>query len=640
MDASLPILAKADSLWGSVEDALYPAVIKLTNELFTKIDRIEKKESNGFFRDTSLKLFKLFTKHYDIINSVQTNAGKDDATDLSKVDMVTGMRSYKLSESSGGDIDQKRKYFDAKVRVYKAKENFDRLNTTHVKIANLYNKSKKWFSFGQEFLGRKADAAIHRVEKAQKELTSAEDALIEENSALRAKEMGRKLLDLLNLRSAADLPLPENLGSIRDDIWEALLDVGMPTMLQLAVDNVTDKDMVNTFLMKFIQTVKEPVKDLEKKDPEIENLRSVLEAIAFNSAQYKEGSDIAMQILDASVGLTLEKGIGKIITTNPHATRILRLPIEKYSEMYPNVPKIWKQLISPKALQSEINIQDFHKSHKEFDGECGKLIKRMLKLIPLQFLHHVNIMNIAKIEDSAAENVGQLVRESLEPWTFKKMIDISLASMAESQMPKGNWDIDHARNISKNGKIGGIKRVFTKPVSAQKAGFTRDYNLPLSVEVKQEWDKRQAGEVSDRNAIVRKELTEFLSYQFKGILESWVATAWHSILRIINKIIRFCFESNAPRLRDSLNKGVFYVATKIKAIVLAIIDKVGFLLNIPVTFLLENAYVRFKADKMVKWGHMSHVHDELVWEMMETVINQVHESATNLDKPLYEMIAI
>ncbi|MBA2727886.1 MAG: hypothetical protein H0U49_06925 [Parachlamydiaceae bacterium] len=630
IDASLPVLAKVESVWKNLEEAVQPAIAKIANALFIKIDMIEKNEGNRFFRDTSLKLFKLFTKHYDIVHSIQVNAGKEDAAKLSKSQMVAGMRGYNLCDSKNGNIEQKRKYFDAKVRVFKAKENFDKLNNTHVRIAYLFDITKKWFHIGEEFLERKTGTAFNNVENARKELELAEEILVEENSKLRAKEMGKKILQLLNLNSAADLPLPENLGSLREDIWESLVDVGMPSMLQTAVDNMTDKDMMNTILTKFLQTVKDPVKDLKPKDPEIENVRTMLEAIAFNSAQYKEASEIAMKILDASEGLTLEKGISKIITTNPRAKRMLKVPIEKCCEKLPNVYKKWIKLISPSALQAEIDIQDFHKSHKEFDSECGVLLKRLLKFIPLQLLHHVNILNVSIIEDSAAEKVGKTVRESIEPWTFKKMIDLSLASMAESQMPQGKWDVEHAKNISSFEDNQGIKRHFIKPAKVQNAGYTRDFGLPTTPEAKRSWDLKQAAEIHNRDVAVRKEMTEFLNYQFKGILASWFSTAWHSFLRIIHKAIQFGLETNAPRLRDFLNKHIFYVATLIKSLTKIIVEKLGFLLDPPLTFLI-NLYVRSKANKIVGWMHMSHVHDELVWDMMETIIDQTHESARKLN---------
>lgn len=629
IDENLPLLAKEDPLWDTVENIVQPTAMKLANDLVGKIGKIEEHEGSLFFRDTSLKLLELFAGHMKNINTVQFNAGMNNGADVNKCKMASESLKLKLEDMNSRThghqslIDQE--YISAKEKVYKAREKVENLNNVLLKAAKAYNSAKQWFGLGEGFFSNQADVAIRNVEVAKKELEIAEVEFSAQLKEKRGKPMALKMLTLFNIYAPEDLPLSDEQAALRSVIWEALVEDILPTMLENAVQTATNKNTINKILMGSLENFEKSINSLETKDSAEEGVIKRLDQIAHNATQYKESSQIAAQILAAAKGKSLAKAIRQVMAQNEHAVISMKQHFRIGCGALPHVRAKWEALLNNDVLEAENNIRQYHGSHgKEFDKACGTVIKEVVNMFFHRWASNVNIMKVHMINESAAESVGKLARENLEQYTMLNVMDMIMENAAPSLLPGGTWEAN-------KGAGKGASQNFTKPAVLQKPGYTRDFNLPLSNEAKREWEIQQVLKDNETSSKVQSMMTSIFSYQTKGIFNSIVSTSWHTFIEWVYVTIDLLFAERAPRIRDALRTVISFCLEKLfTKSVQAALDTIKFVLDKPFTFLLENLYVSFKADRTIKWLQMDHVHDEFVWDALETIVNETSKKAVQV----------
>ena len=129
----------------------------------------------------------------------------------------------------------------------------------------------------------------------------------------------------------------------------------------------------------------------------------------------------------------------------------------------------------------------------------------------------------------------------------------------------------------------------------------------------------------------QNEMTSAMSFITKGILKSIVTGAWQKFLEWIYKKIDDLCSKRAPRLNDALKTTISIILEKLFAkSVQAFVVSIEFVLEKPFTFVVEKLYTSWKAAELIKWTHMDHVHDELVWDAMDQVLDKTLEEAAKV----------
>ena len=450
------------------------AMLKICNSLTQRIDELENpnnpKHQNDFLVNLSIRLLNIANEHFQTLNVVTSEAKKGTSHEVSHEQFIKGFARHNKLHAGMPSSEE----------ALKAK-----------KIIKQCVKKLKGY---RKELAKTQDPAIMNVfnnliKATQKQLLQAKK--IESDEKFKFFEpFGNTLLELVNIKSAQDLPFP---SPLREQLWDILQSKLLPNVLSTVFETISEPATLDKMVCSSLESLKTALdaedmveKNFNQLHTQATTLHNNLKASKFLILKhFPEGSAAdfstkkewleklekaikllkkSQQILDPSFFPLLMKDYRscdeKIKAHFDEAKKIIASlpPIALPTAVAPKFKGIANVLLADKGealgavtviedslraiserlfKEEELNNKE-DETQKQLNQACGGLIKELIQMVPQSMVRV--LFKIDKLHNMTAEMVGRTVRRQLgSNWTLLQMIDKGVVSGMTSIDPNGSW---------------------------------------------------------------------------------------------------------------------------------------------------------------------------------------------------------
>lgn len=632
-DNLIPLVGD-NELWNDVENAIHPITVKLLSNFF---DQVSERDGSIFMHQMALKAFRLINSHVEKINTTvekvnknQNTIYKQDATEIDKLTMFEG-----VAGQSGAGVLSNTDYVAAKKAVLIAQSN---LQAAKGNLSYL-ERAKKVFHVGDT--SGESRQAYRTAKIALKKAIENLEKIRRDKICVPLTE---KLLNIVKLNDAKDLPLPSEFEAIREPLWKLLKEVMVPMLLNNIHHLISDPNTLNKLVRKSMKTMVENLKS-PQEDPHEKAIRLHLELVASAEKEkmkrnpMPQAAAMAKKALaEIKEGATVTKAIKNLLADHPSKEEILYFkdamvnpPIKPtlFSrdayEWSPETRQEWEEIVDSKEIKryriEREDIRQFVKTNNldklsssqkmaHFNEDVGELIRGFVNMLPTMIK---NLPYFQNMVDSSKDSVGKSVRSMLEKWNLKNIVINGLKNAPGKEY---EWITEtDAFSLKKISKSKGSE-------------FSRDFGMPLTSKAKKEWDaKKNLGRLNDAHKQKQTVITA-MGLQSKALFTNWIKSLWLAIVERIINVIYALFGDNAESIRNSIEHLLKYLLeTFVVRLSSFVFDPIATLLSKGFEVLVASGAVDHINDGI----HME-INEELYWDLLDMAFTQLSNPAVLKDE--------
>lgn len=266
------------STWDSVQEFVESILLQALGNLSGEITLLENGKSQ-LLQSTILQLLQLVAIHVEQLDHVRKAHKKTYTYEVEPVDLLKGLAGQSVSPSDNPAFEKQ--YLEAKEELDKAQKELQKLKDSRLSLV------KQFKSHLGEFLGANFRRSLKaKMEEIERSLGPAYAKRAEKQKifdAVRKKRcflpIAKDLLNLMNFKSADDLPFP---SALKKQLWDLLRHEILPEALQSVYDTLLDKNVLDSMLISALQSLDTAATDASfgKEDS---NART-LEQVEFDTA--------------------------------------------------------------------------------------------------------------------------------------------------------------------------------------------------------------------------------------------------------------------------------------------------------------------------------------------------------------------